>query len=444
MSPSYNRRKFLSSAGALTLGAGLFPINAALAKSRKSAVGAADKIRIGLIGARGMGFYILENAMKQPEVECVALCDIDDSVLAARSQRVLEFQETKPKTYKDFRKLLDNKDVDAVIIGTPDHWHCLIMIEACKAGKDVYVEKPMANSLAELDEMVAAAHKYERVVQVGQQQRSAPQWMDVMEFIKSGKIGQLRQVNVWANFEYGRGPEKLPDSPVPEGVDYDMWLGPAPERSFNPNRFHGTWRMFWDYGGGLVTDWGVHLIDMALWAKDVDYAPIAVSASGGNYAFQNYAHETFDTMSVTWQMKDYVMNWTNIAGVNNGPYGKNYGLEFVGNDATIFANRQGWEVHPVVENGAYKVPPIPPRGGKEHHEEHVKNFLACIRSRETPNCPVENGRLVAQYAHMGNIALRSKSRLEWDAASGSFGKDHPANAFIKPEYRKPWKFPKIV
>ena len=443
MPSTYNRRKFLTGAGIFTLGTSLLSIDPAVAKAKKARISAADKIRVGLIGARGMGFYILENHMKQPEVECVALCDIDDSVLNSQSERVLEYQDTKPKLYKDFRKLLDNKDIDAVIIGTPDHWHCLIMVEACKAGKDVYVEKPMANSLAELDAMVAAARKYNRVVQVGQQQRSAQQWRDVMDFVQSGKIGQLRQVNIWANFEYGIGQPKAEDSAVPEGVDFDMWLGPAPERTFNKARFHGSWRMFWDYGGGLMTDWGVHLIDMGLWCKNVDYAPMGVSASGGNYAFQDHAHETFDTMSVTWQMKDYVLTWTNTAGVNNGPYNKNYGLEFVVNNGTLVANRQGWELHPVVENGAYKVAPIPPRGGGEHHEEHVKNFLECIKSRQDPNCTVENGRLVAQYAHMANIALRTKSYLSWDDAAKSFGKDHPANEYITPEYRKPWKFPKV-
>ena len=253
MPSTYNRRKFLAGTGMFTLGAGLLSIDPAIAKSKKNRISSADKVRVGLIGARGMGFYILQNHLKQPEVECAALCDIDDSVLASQGERVLEFQDAKPALYKDFRKLLDDKDIDAVIIGTPDHWHCLIMVEACKAGKDVYVEKPMANSLAELDAMVAAARKYSRVVQVGQQQRSGQQWRDVMDFIQSGKIGQLRQVNIWANFEYGIGQPKVPDSDVPEGVDFDMWLGPAPERTFNQARFHGSWRMFWDYGGGLIS-----------------------------------------------------------------------------------------------------------------------------------------------------------------------------------------------
>lgn len=437
-----NRRTFLQKAGLFSLGLGYLAINPAEAKAAKKQVSANDKIRVGLIGARGMGFYILSLAMKQPEVECIALCDIDDSVLEEKKKEVLEYQDSTPTTYKDFRKLLDNKEVDAVIISTPDHWHCLAMVAACEAGKDVYVEKPMANSIAELDAMVYAARRYNRVVQVGQQQRSGSHWMEVMDFIKSGNIGQLRKVNIWGNFEYGVGRPVVENSAPPEGVDFDMWLGPARERPFNASRFHGSWRMFWDYGGGLMTDWGVHLIDMGLWAKDVTYEPLSVVASGGNFSHPDNAHETFDTMSVSWQMKDYAMTWEHTAGIGTGPYGKNYGLAFIGNDATLMVNREGWELHPEVENGKYKVPAMPDKGGKSYHEDHVKNFLNCIKTREEPNCPVENGRLVAMYAHMANIALRSESRVAWNPTTRNFGDNDAANAYITPEYRKPWKMPK--
>lgn len=262
-----SRRSFLAGAGKFALGVGLLSINPEAIRAAKRNVSPLDKVRVGLIGAHNMGFYILTLALKNPEVECVAICDIDDRVLDEKIAEVQKLQSTTPARYKDFRKLLEDKDIDAVIIGTPDHWHCLAMISACEAGKDVYVEKPMANSLAELDQMVKSARKYKRVVQVGQQQRSGKHWQEVRSFIKAGNIGQLRQVNIWANFEYGIGRPKVPDSPVPDGVDFDQWLGPAPDRPFNDARFHGSWRMFWDYGGGLLTDWGVHLIDMALWVK---------------------------------------------------------------------------------------------------------------------------------------------------------------------------------
>lgn len=390
-----------------------------------------------------MGFGDLMNALKQPGVECGALCDVDDQVLTERADVVLKTQGKAPVRYKDYRKLMENKDIHAVIIGTPDHWHCLPFIAACEAGKDIYVEKPLANSIAECDLMVKAARKYNRVVQVGQQQRSGDHWKKAMEYMNAGKIGDLRKVNVWGNFSYGIGAPKAPDEAVPAGVDFDMWLGPAPQRSFNKTRFHGNWRMFWDYGGGLVTDWGVHLLDMALWVKGITQLPLAVTATGGNFSYADHAHETFDTMSVSFQMKDYVINWENTAGIETGPYSKSYGLAFIGNDATLVINREGWEVLPEIQNGNYKVAGMPKQGGGENHEPHMKNFIECIKTRKDPACTIENGRLVAAYAHMANIALRTKSRLEWNEASNNFGNNTAANALITPVYRKPWVLPKI-
>ena len=437
-----NRRTFLSNTSKLAA-AGATGIVPGFSIAKNNRTSANDKIIVGLVGARNMGFGILNHALNQPDVECGAICDIDDDVLDRRIREVEEKQGRKPERYKDFRKFMENKDLDAVIVGTPDHWHCLITVAACEAGKDVYVEKPMANSIGECNVMVDAARKYKRIVQVGQQQRSGRLWKDIMDRIKSGKIGQLRKVQIWANFNYGVGRPIIPDSPIPEGVDFDMWLGPAPERTFNASRFHGSWRMFWDYGGGLMTDWGVHLIDMALWAKDITDFPIAAVSTGGNFSHPDFAHETFDTMSVSWQMKDYAINWEHTAGTQNGPYGRLYGLAFIGNDATIVADRAGYELFPELEEGEYKVPAIPKQSGRETHEPHVQNFLECIKTREEPNCNVETGRLVAAYAHTANIALRTNSRLDWDPAVGNFGENVKANELIIPNYRKPWKLPKL-
>lgn len=439
----YSRREFLSNTTKIAASAGLIPVVSSLTEAKPNMVSANDKIVVGLVGARNMGFGILEHAINQPGVECGAICDIDDSVLDKRIEEVNQKQGKKPARYKDFRKLMENKDLDAVIVGTPDHWHCLVTLAACEAGKDVYVEKPMANSIGECNAMVNAARKYKRVVQVGQQQRSGQHWMEIMDMIKSGRIGQLRKVQIWANFNYGIGRPVVPDSPVPEGVDFDMWLGPTPERSFNESRFHGSWRMFWNYGGGLMTDWGVHLIDMALWAKDINTFPMATVATGGNFAYPDHAHETFDTMSVSWQMKDYAVNWEHTAGTQNGPYGRLYGLAFIGNDATLVADRSGYEFFPELENNAYKVPAIPNLSVRETHEPHVQNFLECIKTRKDPNCNVETGRMVASYAHMANIALRTNTRLDWNEGKGNFEDNNAANAYITPIYRDPWKLPKI-
>jgi predicted dehydrogenase len=438
-----SRREFLNDTAKLVTGAALAGavVSPLIVRGKENLPN--EKINLALIGARGMGFGILQHALKQPGVECVAICDIDDEVLNKRIADAEKLQGKKPAAYKDFRKVLDNKDIDAVIIGTPDHWHCLIMMMACAAGKDVYVEKPMANSIGECDAMVKAARKYNRIVQVGQQQRSGEHWKNAMEFIKAGKIGQLRKVNIWQNFNYGIGQPKVPDEAVPQGVDFNMWLGPAPERSFNKARFHGSWRMFWDYGGGLMTDWGVHLLDIALWAKDITQTPQAVVATGGNYSFNDRARETFDTMDVSYQLPNYTINLEFTSGIQSGPYNRMYGLALIGNDATLVINRDGWEIFPEAENGVYKVTPFPKQNGKESHEEHVKNWIECMKQRKDPACSVENGRLVAWYAHAANIALRTNTRLVWDEKTSSFADNIPANKLITPSYRKPWALPSL-
>lgn len=401
-----------------------------------------NKIVIGLIGANSQGFWDLQQAIKQTDVECGAICDIDDAVLNRRADEIEKKQGKKPVLYKDYRKLLENKDIDAVIIGTPDHWHCLQLVDALQANKHVYVEKPLANSIYEAEYMKKAVLQSKKIVQVGQQQRSGDHWASAMNFIKEGKLGQIRKIHVWANFNYGVGQPKMPDQPVPPGVDFDMWLGPAPLRSFNKTRFHGSWRMFWDYGGGLFTDWGVHLMDMALWAKDTTAMPMAVSGTGGNYAFPDNAHETFDTMSVQYEMPGYNILYESTAGIETGPYNKAYGLAFIGNSGTIVIDRGSWDLIPEGKGDKIKIPAMPNQKGTDSHEAHLKNWIECIRSGKEPACSVAKGALAATYCHMGNIAVRSKSRLVWNDQQKDFGNNAAANALIKPNYRKPWSLKK--
>jgi len=294
-----------------------------------------DKINVGLIGCRNRGFNVLKSFLNSGEVNCLGLCDVDENILNEKAQILKKEYNSIPKHFKDFRKMLEDKEIDAIIVGTPDHWHCLPTVYACEAGKDVYVEKPLANSIAECNVMVAAAKRFERVIQVGQQQRSGNVWNGVMQHIHAGGIGDIKMVNVWANFGYGLGAKMVPDKAVPEGLDYDFWLGPAPERPFNPTRVHGNWRHFWDYGGGLMTDWGVHLLDMALWAKNADHAPGTVLASGENYDLGDYSRETYETMNVVFPMKDYMIGWRHNAGMQIGPYDMPYGVEFLGEKAGL-------------------------------------------------------------------------------------------------------------
>jgi predicted dehydrogenase len=438
------RRQFIQNTTKLSLAAGAWAVSPSIFAKEIVKKSANEKIVFGAIGVNSMGNGIMNLAINQPNTECAAICDVDASVANKRAEEVFKKTGKRPIVFNDYRKMLEMKDLDAVNIGTPDHWHCLPMVEACQAGKDVYVEKPLGNSIAECNVMVEATRKYGRIVQVGQQQRSGEHWQQAIKMIQSGGIGKLRKVNVWGNFNYAVGQKMVPDEAVPAGLDFDRWLGPAPIRTYNKTRHHGSWRFFWDYGGGLITDWGAHLIDVALWAKDIKLAPLSASAIGGNFYSPDYNHETFDTMSVQYQLPDYNFTWEHTAGTEKGPYGRSYGLAFIGNNATLVIDRAGWEVFPETENNQYKIPAIPARrNGRENHEEHVKNWLACIRDRKEPNCTIENGRLVALYAQLGNISLRTNSRLEFDEITQTFGKNEAANALIMPNYRKPWVFPKL-
>lgn len=436
-----NRRNFIRNMAVTTAAIGL-------ARPVKSGswVAPSDQVNIGLIGVGSKGYRNLMNHLDIPGINCIGLCDVDRNHLEIRGADLLKNYRQKPKLYTDFRQLLEDKDLHAVIVATPDHWHCLPTVYACQAGKDVYVEKPMANSIEECNIMTKASNRYNRIVQVGQQQRSSTHWQRVNSMIKEGRIGKLRKVNIWANFNYGIGQPVQPDQPVPEKVDFDFWLGPAPQRTFNPTRFHGSWRMFWDYGGGLMTDWGVHLIDMAFWAKDVVTPPKTILASGGNFSFENFNHETFDTMSVIFKMDDYTVTWEHTAGTQKGPWDKNYGLSFVGDMGTIVVNRAGYKVIPEWDDELKQPKTEAEESDKvvENNSQHATNFIDCIKTRNKPACPPEIGRTVAIAAHAANIAMRSGAGiLHWDDKAGRFTNSREANELIVPEYRNPWKLPKI-
>lgn len=396
---SFSRRSFIKAGSMLAAGA-LIPN---IGRSAGSFGSANDKINVALIGCKNMGWTNLVDFLPHKDVQCVALCDIDQNLLASRAAELESAFGQKAELYSDYRKVLERKDVNIIIIGTPDHWHCLHFTDACAAGKDVYVEKPLGNSIAECDAMVKAAEKYNTVVQVGQQQRSSKHWQQMVEFIRAGRLGKIGQVNVWGNFNYAALPPLGPDSPVPAGIDYEMWMGPTPEVPFNEGRFHGSWRMFWPYGGGLMTDWGVHLLDMGLWGMDIKGMPDYTVASGGKFYFPEGGHQTFDSMQVTYGFKDLIMTWSNSAGVESGPYGKNYGVLFKGTNGTLVANRDDWEVFPE----GNKMGKTSMKADFRDHRDHVSNFLECVktRSRQTA-CTVENGSLCAKYAQLGNISAR--------------------------------------
>jgi predicted dehydrogenase len=387
-----------------------------------------------------MGWANLTDFLLHKEVRCLALADIDKNVLSSRAEELTKIQGKKPDIYSDYRKILDRKDIDIVIIGTPDHWHCLQFVDSCKAGKDIYVEKPLSNSIAECEVMVEAAKKYGRIVQVGQQQRSGNHWHKMVEYLQSGQLGTVGRVHVWANFDYAAIPTPVSDSDVPEGVDFDTWLGHTPKVSFNTQRFHGSWRMFWNYGGGLITDWGVHLLDMALWGMNVKTTPLNVLSNGGNYFYPNGVHETFDTMSVVYQFKDFIIEWENNT-LHNGLYGKNYGVLFRGTNGTLVADRADWQIYPEGE----KISAMTVKSDEQEHKRHVTNFLECVKNRNVQTaCPVENGSLCAKYSHIGNISARLGGvPLHYDEVNKQFTGNPEADKYLKPNYGNSWIFPSV-
>lgn len=439
-----NRRNFLQKTAITAAGIGLTPLIGSSHNSLFGQTAPSNKVRVALIGCRSMGYSNLNTFLDYPEVECVALCDIDDEWLNKRAADVLKKTGKKvPHLYKDWRHVIDNKDIDAVIVGTPDHWHCLPTIWACQAGKDVYVEKPLSNTIEECDLMVKAARKYNRVVQVGQWQRSDPHWDEAANYLKGGGIGRIRTVKVWAYQDNKPTLPVKPDSNPPAGVDYDMWLGPAPKRPFNEYRFHYNFRFFWDYAGGLMSDWGVHLLDYALEGMNAGL-PSHVFSGGGKFAYPNDAMETPDTLMATYAYPEFNIIWDHACGINHGLYNRKEGLAFFGENGTLILDRAGWEVQPVISGNTPRMEAVPFRKGENKGlYNHVGNFLSCLKSRELSAGDVAIGARVAKMSHLANIACRVGREVHWDDANSLFVGDKEATALSKAYYRAPWELPKL-
>ncbi|MGV6944097.1 Gfo/Idh/MocA family protein [Sphingobacterium kyonggiense] len=397
------------------------------------------KIRIGAIGIKGMGWSNLNSLLKNPDVICTAICDIDDQVIAERLKKLQEMGQ-QPKVYKKHEDLLKDDQVDAVMIGTPDHWHCLMMVDAVRAGKDVYVEKPIGNSIVECNVMLAAKDKYKRIVQVGQWQRSQKHFRDAIDFVHSGKLGKIRLVKAWAYLGWKQRVPVAPDGPVPAGVDYQRWLGPAKTQPFNPNRFHYNFRWYWDYAGGLMTDWGVHLLDYALMGMKVS-DPKSVMAAGGKFAYPDDAGDTPDTLTTVYEFDQFNLLWEHAASISGGPYNREHGIAFIGNNGTLVVDRNGWEVIPEGK----KMEAVPLQKKQDAGLDlHTKNFIEAIRAKDASilNAPLEVGSHIAKLSQMGNIAYRTGKKIYWNKEKQNF-KEPEANKLLAAEYHNGYKIPKI-
>ncbi|TDT47458.1 putative dehydrogenase [Maribacter spongiicola] len=447
----HNRRSFIrkGTAGLVMTGASFMLPMELLSMMRKS-VGANDTINVGLVGCKGMGFSDLTSFLKMSEINVIALCDVDENVLRERTSDLEKAGIKKPKWYSDYRKMYENKDIDVVIIGTPDHWHCLQLTDALQAGKDVYCEKPIANSVQEANIMLDFVQTRDRMVQIGQWQRSQPHFVDAIKYVHSGALGEIRLAKAWAYQGWMKPVPVVADSSVPAGVDYKMWLGPAPDRAFNKNRFHFDFRWFWDYAGGLMTDWGVHLMDYALYGMKAE-TPKSVMALGGKFAYPNDASETPDTLQTVYEYDGFSILWEHATGIDGGNYGRNHGIAFIGNNGTLVLDRSGWEIIPEKEFQGWGKDGIPKmeavrhdNGGLSGLDLHTQNFIDAVKSRDNSklNAPIKVGYDAALVSHMGNVAFKTGNRIYWDETTGQF-KNEEANQYLKATYHNGWKLPSL-
>jgi len=410
-------------------------LGASSALSAARVAGANEKIRVALIGSGGRGREDWGNFLKESDVEPVVVCDVYDG----SREKGLAMTSGRATSAKDFREVLDRKDVDAVIVATPDHWHAVITTAACAAGKDVYCEKPLSLTISEGRKMVEAARKHDRVVQVGSQQRSGQHYTQAVRLIQDGGIGDVHRIRAGyqRNIFPGLKPTALQSGLTPE-LDWDTWLGPAPKVPFDPFRCIYNFRWFWDYSGGQMTNWGAHHLDIARWILGAKAADSAYGA-GGRFALTD-GGETPDVQEVTYTFGKTVVTWTSSEISEGEPFT----LDVLGSKGMLSLTREGFKVKPEMaskEGKKLHEPLMEPLAAKgtDLNSTHVRNFLDCVRSRKRPNADVEEGHLSAVVCHLGNVSMRLGRALRWDAEKEEITNDREANTWLSRPYRGSWK-----
>jgi predicted dehydrogenase len=420
------RREFLQRVGGtgllLSLPAGLY--QRAFADKEPPS----ERIRIGCIGVGNQGRGNLRKHIKN----VLAVCEVDKKRLEAAQGQVEKATGRKPAAYGDYRHLLDNKEVDAVIITTPDHWHALPTIHACMAGKDVYCEKPLTLTIAEGRAMVRAARQYKRIVQTGSQQRSGygGKFRTACELVRNGHIGKVHTVRVGINGVNFKGPA-VPDSDPPPELDYDFWLGPAPQKPYNVKHVHYNFRFFWDYSGGQITNWGAHHLDIAQWGLGMDDSgPVAIEGKARFHAKNWY--EVPEWFEVVYR---YANGVKILCGMD-----QRGGTTFEGDRGSVYVNRGKLESKPAeLLKEQANVGEVHLYESNDHHG----NWLECIRSRKLPICDVEIGHRSATVCHLGNISIRAGSKIAWDPVKEEVVGNREAAGMVSRPYRKPWELPKL-
>ncbi len=450
-----NRRHFLQSTGAATLALSAFPNYAAEFADTKK--------RVGLIGTGWYGKCDLFRLIQVAPVEVVSLCDVDKKMLDGAADMVATRQLSKkrPRTYSDYRAMLKEKDLDIVLIATPDHWHALPMIEACKAGADIYCQKPIGVDVVECQAMLAAARKYKRVVQIGTQRRSTPHLIEARDkVIKEGLLGRIAHVEICCYYHM-RNRDTLataPDIAPPDYLDYNMWTGPAPMRPYNKIVHPRGWRAFMEYGNGIVGDMCVHMLDMVRWMLDLGW-PTSISSTGGIFMDKNARANISDTQAATFDYGDLPVVWTHRSW-GEAPDAKYPWAAFIyGDKGTLKAGVNGFEFFPRGKKEATvsgqplfeyeKYPEDKTEKDLEQHvasaiRVHMKDLLANIASRGKPVADVEQGYISSATCILANISAQLGRSLKWDAAKGMVVGDKEANKLLRRPYRAPWVHPEAA
>lgn len=435
MKKGLTRRKFIKASGQAVAGG-----VAALAAPRfaRGALGASERVGVGFIGVGGRGSWHVRTFKSFPDVEVVAVSDVH----LGRMTNAVEAVGGKVKGFQNYRNLLKLKEVDAVVVATSGQWHALPAIHACQAGKDVYVEKPLALTIAEGRAVVKAARKYNRIAMIGTQNRSSPSFQKAVEVVKSGVLGKIGLVHVWSNEQWGRkGFGKPLDTDPPKELDWDGWLGPSPKVPYNPNRYFHHY-FFWDYGGGWQSEVGVHHFDVVHWAMGCD-TPLSAQAGGGNFMIDDNT-EIPDTFTAVWEYPDFTMTfrvtYANLLAFER----RQRGTIFYGTNGTMVLDGHASGIKIFGETVAGKNVLEDSYAGRDLPEGnvlHQKEFIRCVKARERPFADIEVGHKSSIPGHLSNIAYRVGRKVRWDAKAEKVIDDPQANALVTRKYRKPWVLP---
>lgn len=392
--------------------------------------GANDRVRLGVMGVNGRGSDLAGGFTRLADAEIAYVCDVDERALAKGLKAAAGTDRPAPKTTRDFRRILEDRDVDALVVAAPDHWHGPATILACAAGKHVYVEKPACHNPHEGELMIAAARKFNRVVQVGTQRRSAPQIIEAIEKVRGGSIGRVLFARGWYTATRGSIGHGKP-APVPAWLDWELWQGPAPERPFRDNVVHYNWHWFWHWGTGELGNNGIHALDLCRWGLGVQF-PRRITSGGGRYYFDD-DQETPDTNVVTFDFGDKAISWEGRSCQRHGFENSMFGAAFYGDKGTLVTDGVIYTIFDANDKPAGKIT------GSGSDAPHLQNFLDCVRSGARPHADIEHGHKSTLLCHLGNIAWRVGRTVNCDPQTGHIVGDKGAAKLWQREYRKGWK-----